>query len=109
MSIGIGWYKGRTYAVKASIKNSFCGYVKLATDKELQNFLSVDHVDRYIQLHGGCTYIGPREEIGDTGTWIGFDTLHCFDGRDTQTVVYCTKECKRIIDALLEYNEGGEH
>lgn len=106
MAIGVGWYKGRTYAVKASIKNSFCGYVKLVTEKEIKNLLSIDDVDFYIDMHGGCTYRAPLEEIGDTGIWIGFDTLHCFDGRDTKNVVYCTEECKRIIEQLLEYNEA---
>lgn len=103
--IGISWYKGRTYAIKESLNNSYCGYVKLVTEKELQNLMTEDHVNTYIDMHGGCTYRGSLEEMGDTGTWIGFDTLHCFDGPDTQNFIYCLEECKRIIEQLLKYNK----
>jgi hypothetical protein len=58
------------------------GYVKLPKHLEGEKTSYDDFYD--IEVHGGVTYVGDLRE--DEGTWVGFDTAHCGDGKNFDLV-----------------------
>lgn len=74
----------------------YCGYVEIQKDNKNKDFSN-------IKCYGGITYIGKRVDTGK-GNYIGFDTLHGYGMKEYNNLEYAIKECKYIIDQLLDIN-----
>lgn len=62
--------------------------------------------EMFFDVHGCLTFgnrLQFRDETETTFEWaIGFDTAHFDDTPQTQTHEFCAKECKYLIDQLVE-------
>ena len=113
-------YKGFPCVVLFMDMGHRCGYVGIPE----ASGIDVDD----ISCHGGITY-GPSSYLtlqeDDNIEWIGFDTAHYMDGRDTEkireyfpnkpiyewesvykdnfrTLEYCEEECKQIVEQVID-------
>ena len=123
-------YKGIFYKVVLQRLGHRCGYVEIPKDLNIskRDF----SFDSDLEVHGGITYAKVENET----KVIGFDCAHYMDGIDVEKAMehftdlsdnelmflswgigdgkvrsleYVEKECKNLIDQLLEkYNYGGE-
>ena len=56
------------------------GYVKVPVDLPYKNRSSFKRfAEDYFSVHGGVTFTGSLEMLGQEGYWVGFDTAHCYD------------------------------
>lgn len=82
----------------------FCGYVELKEDNPYYkvSFYKID-----IDCHGGLTFGNFIKDEKDEkpSYFIGFDTNHYCDyddnGKQRWSISECEKECKNIIDQLI--------
>ncbi len=79
-----------------------CGYVSIPKGHPIYG-LSDDEIyeqfpDVYEMAHGGITYAG---EI-DGEWWIGFDTSHAFDTKNTRSLGYVLLTLKKLLQAVME-------
>src|SRR5690554_93258 len=123
-------YKGIFYKVVLQRYGHRCGYVEIPKDLNIskRDF----SFDSDLEVHGGITYA----EVENETKVIGFDCAHYMDSPDVKNTLkhftdlsdnelmflswsiedgkvrsleYVEKECKNLIDKLLEkYNYGGE-
>ena len=114
------FYKGFEYFIirvskvryKQSPINQFhlCGYIVL--DKKSEYFISESYDDYNMEVHGGLTFSGGLDYLSIPFA-IGFDCAHCWDissddfnfglpeDMSYKNVDYVDKECKSIIDQLI--------
>ena len=91
-------YKGLRYFI---ISNPFLrlnGYAELPENWK-------DGEEDYIAVHGGVTYKGYVRDGKEKVKVIGFDTLHAFDDQETRDLKSVEKECKYMIDEMIEVME----
>jgi len=87
-----------------------CGYVTIPRDSKY--FISDNYNSYDVECHGGLTF-GDSLDYLSVDFCIGFDCAHCYDINTLDTemwfqesryrnVDYVDRECKSIIDQLLE-------
>lgn len=82
-----------------------CGYVGIPKGHKLYGKDYCDDELDSIEAHGGITYAegsGNYPIKAEDTWWFGFDTAHYFDNEKTQSLEYCTEECKRLAEQLKE-------
>lgn len=86
----------------------FCGYVEIPQDHE---FYELDYIDIYrdyeeIDVHGGLSFVGRFEP---NGAWyIGFDCHHLYDNSMIEDEYYAERQCKYLIEQLVELDLNKE-
>lgn len=77
----------------------YCGYVRVPVDHK---FYCMDYgeIERSVSVHGGITFFGGLQ--GLDGFYIGFDCAHGGDHPSVQNEEYTLKECRRLVDQMIE-------
>ena len=86
------------------------GYVKVPVDlpyKERSSF--GEFAEENFSVHGGVTFTGSLEMLGQEGYWVGFDTAHCYDWTpqwnegEYKSVDYVKGEIKTLVSQIKKY------
>ena len=81
----------------------YCGYVKIPT---LHPFYGEKYQDlEDIDVHGGLTFSGYLDDIGEDKYLLGFDCGHAGDNVKIHDENYTLQECKKLVDQLIEVEE----
>ena len=106
-------YRGYTIVVKKFHEDDFypfltdesvnniwyCGYAVIPEDHPFYG-ADYDDVEDDIDVHGGLTFSGDIEDVD--GFLLGFDCAHYGDSPEVQDEEYTLKECKKMVDQLIE-------
>lgn len=95
MPAKIGTYKGYKYFIIPSLFGALNGYAELPKDWK-------DGDEDELTVHGGITFKGYVRDGASKVKVIGFDTLHAFDDQETRDLKSVEKECKYMIDEMIE-------
>lgn len=95
MPAKIGTYKGYKYFIIPSLFGVLNGYAELPKDWK-------DGDEDELTVHGGITFKGYVRDGASKVKVIGFDTLHAFDDQETRDLKSVEKECKYMIDEMIE-------
>ena len=95
MPAKIGSYKGYKYFIIPSIFGALNGYAELPKSWK-------DGDEDELTVYGGITFKGYVRDGATKVKVIGFDTLHVFDDQETQDLKSVEKECKYMIDEMIE-------
>lgn len=95
MSAKVGSYKGYKYFIIPSLFGALNGYAELPKSWK-------DGVEDELTVHGGITFKGYVRDGSSKVKVIGFDTLHAFDDQETRDLKSIEKECKYMIDEMIE-------
>lgn len=79
---------------KDFFKTHYCGYVSLKGNY----YPDEEEVDCEYSAPGGITWIGPLEQYGIEGKFIGFDTAHPF--MEDYTQEEAAKDCEDLAKQL---------
>ena len=90
-----GSYKGYRYFIIPSLFGALNGYVELPKSWK-------DGDEDELTIHGGVTFKGYVRDGASKVKVIGFDTLHAFDDQETRDLKSIEKECKYMIDEMIE-------
>ena len=103
--------KGKGFASDFIINGWRCGYVKVEDILDKipfdENKSQIDWFLKNIECHGVIDFFNVLPHIDPANKYIGFACDHLFDTVDKCSTIYCTKECEKIIDQLIEIT-GGE-
>ena len=91
----IGTYKGYKYFIIPSLFGALNGYAELPKDWK-------DGDEDELTVHGGITFKGYVRDGASKVKVIGFDTLHVFDDQKTRDLKSVERECKYMIDEIIE-------
>ncbi len=80
----------------------YCGYVVIPANDKFYN-ASEDLLDTS-DVHGGISFTGYLDEVGDAFL-LGFDCNHARDDIHEQDIFYVERECKSLIDQIIELNK----
>lgn len=89
-------------------------YVKVPVDlpyKERSSF--GEFAEENFSVHGGVTFTGSLEMLGQEGYWVGFDTAHCYDWTpqwnegEYKSVDYVKGEIKTLASQIKKHFNGG--
>ncbi|PAY59658.1 hypothetical protein A8C40_00370 [Ligilactobacillus salivarius] len=95
MPAKVGSYKGYKYFIIPSLFGALNGYAELPKDWK-------DGDEDELTVHGGITLKGYVRDGASKVKVIGFDTLHAFDDQETRDLKSVEKECKYMIDEMIE-------
>ncbi len=95
MPAKIGLYKGYKYFIIPSLFGALNGYAELPKSWK-------DGDEDKLTVHGGITFKGYVRDGALKVKVIGFDTLHAFDDQETWDLKSVEKECKYMIDEMIE-------
>ena len=95
MPAKIGTYKGYKYFIIPSLFGALNGYAELPKSWK-------DGDEDELTVHGGITFKGYVRDGASKVKVIGFDTLHAFDDQETRDLKSVEKECKYMIDEMIE-------
>lgn len=95
MPAKIGTYKGYKYFIIPSLFGALNGYTELPKSWK-------DGDEDELTVHGGITFKGYVRDGASKVKVIGFDTLHAFDDQETRDLKSVEKECKYMIDEMIE-------
>lgn len=95
MPAKVGSYKGYKYFIIPSLFGALNGYAELPKDWK-------DGDEDELTVHGGITFKGYVRDGASKVKVIGFDTLHAFDDQETRDLKSVEKECKYMIDEMIE-------
>lgn len=95
MPAKIGSYKGYKYFIIPSLFGALNGYAELPKSWK-------DGDEDELTVHGGITFKGYVRDGASKVKVIGFDTLHAFDDQETRDLKSVEKECKYMIDEMIE-------
>ena len=95
MPAKVGSYKGYKYFIIPSLFGALNGYAELPKDWK-------DGDEDELTVHGGITFKGYVRDGASKVKVIGFDTLHAFDDQETRDLKSVEKECKCMIDEMIE-------
>ena len=98
MPAKIGSYKGYKYFIIPSLFGALNGYAELPKDWK-------DGDEDELIVHGGITFKGYVRDGASKVKVIGFDTLHAFDDQKTRDLKSVERECKYMIDEMIEVME----
>lgn len=96
--IKVGEYKGHKYFVNVNQFSCLNGYAELP-----QNWKEGE--EDYIDVHGGVTFKGYLINGEEKVRVIGFDTMHAGDNPVYWNLYRVEKECKHLIDGIIEVME----
>ena len=106
-----GLYRG--YQIYVKYNNDFflpvypngyyCGYVVVPFSHPFYGKRYQDLED--IDVHGGLTFSGYLDAVGDDKYLLGFDCGHAGDDAKVQDEDYTLQECKRLVDQLIKGEE----
>ena len=88
-------YKGYKYFIIPSLFGALNGYAELPKSWK-------DGDEDELTVHGGITFKGYVRDEASKVKVIGFDTLHAFDDQGTRDLKSVEKECKYMIDEMIE-------
>lgn len=108
-------YRGYTYIIRrlwyvnpeeSYPMNSkwYCGYVEIPTDDRLYGISEISDILEEFNIHGGISFTGQLDEVGDAFL-LGFDCNHARDDIHEQDIFYVDRECKNLIDQIIELNK----
>lgn len=95
MPAKVGSYKGYKYFIIPSLFGALNGYA------ELPKYWKDGDEDE-LTVHGGITFKGYVRDGSSKVKVIGFDTLHVFDDQKTRDLKSVERECKYMIDEMIE-------
>ena len=95
MPAKVGSYKGYRYFIIPSLFGALNGYVELPKSWK-------DGDADELTVHGGVTFKGYVRDGASKVKVIGCDTLHAFDDQETRDLKSIEKECKYMIDEMIE-------
>ncbi|NXZ96772.1 hypothetical protein HZI56_06695 [Lactobacillus salivarius] len=95
MPAKVGSYKGYKYYIIPSLFGALNGYAELPKSWK-------DGDEDELTVHGGITFKGYVRDGASKVKVIGFDTLHAFDDQETWDLKSVEKECKYMIDEMIE-------
>ena len=95
MPAKVGSYKGYKYFIIPSLFGALNGYAELPKSWK-------DGDEDELTVHGGITFKGYVRDGASKVKVIGFDTLHAFDDQETRDLKSVEKECKYMIDEMIE-------
>ncbi|QIG36416.1 hypothetical protein IBB3154_0927 [Ligilactobacillus salivarius] len=95
MPAKVGSYKGYKYFIIPSLFGALNGYAELPKDWK-------DGDEDELIVHGGITFKGYVRDGASKVKVIGFDTLHVFDDQKTRDLKSVERECKYMIDEMIE-------
>lgn len=95
MPAKVGSYKEYKYFIIPSLFGALNGYAELPKDWK-------DGDEDELTVHGGITFKGYVRDGHRKIKVIGFDTLHAFDDQETRDLKSVEKECKYMIDEMIE-------
>lgn len=95
MPAKVGSYKGYRYFIIPSLFGALNGYAELPKSWK-------DGDEDELTVHGGITFKGYVRDGSSKVKVIGFDTLHTFDDQETWDLKSVVKECKYMIDEMIE-------
>ena len=95
MPAKVGSYKGYKYFIIPSLFGALNGYAELPKDWK-------DGDEDELTVHGGITFKGYVRDGSSKVKVIGFDTLHAFDDQKTRDLKNVERECKYMIDEMIE-------
>lgn len=95
MPAKVGSYKGYKYFIIPSLFGALNGYAELPKDWK-------DGDEDELIVHGGITFKGYVRDGSSKVKVIGFDTLHAFDDQKTRDLKNVERECKYMIDEMIE-------
>lgn len=83
----------------------YCGYVRLPEDHILYGATFDDYlyVNTRLEVHGLVNFFG-KLDVSE-GYYLGFDCNHVGDDPEIQDDVYTLKECKRMVDQLIDVDD----
>lgn len=96
------WYANtkEAYLMKSTW---YCGYVEIPTDDRLYGMSELNDILEEFNVHGGISFKGQLDEVGDAFL-LGFDCNHARDDIHEQDIFYVDRECKNLIDQIIELN-----
>lgn len=83
----------------------YCGYVVLPKEHPFHG-MDYELLAPFIKVHGGLTFSGTL--YGIDGYLVGFDCNHAGDNPYLQDEEYTLKECRDLVDQLIELTEEKE-
>ena len=95
MPAKVGSYKGYKYFIIPSLFGALNGYAELPKSWK-------DGDEDELTVHGGITFKGYVRDGASKVKVIGFDTLHAFDDQETRDLKSVERECKYMIDEMIE-------
>ena len=95
MPAKVGSYKGYKYFIIPSLFGTLNGYAELPKSWK-------DGDGDELTVHGGVTFKGYVRDRASKVKVIGFDTLHAFDDQEIWDLKSIEKECKYMIDEMIE-------
>ena len=81
----------------------YCGYVEIPEDDRLYGINELSDILEEFNVHGGISFTGRLDEVGDAFL-LGFDCNHARDDIHEQDIFYAERECKNLIDQIIELN-----
>lgn len=93
--IKVGKYKGHKYFVNMNQFLCLNGYAEIPEKWK-------DGDEDELTVHGGITFKGYVRDGASKVKVIGFDTLHAFDDQKTRDLKNVERECKYMIDEMIE-------
>lgn len=108
-------YRGYTYIIRrlryvypeeAYPTNTqwYCGYAVIPPDDRLYGINESNEILEEFNVHGGISFVGQLEEVRDAFL-LGFDCNHARDDIHEQDIFYAERECKNLIDQIIELNK----
>lgn len=80
-----------------------CGYAEIPEDDRLYGINELNDILEEFNVHGGISFTGQLDEEGDAFL-LGFDCNHARDDIHEQDIFYVDRECKSLIDQIIELN-----
>lgn len=111
-----GNYKGYDWCVTLTESGTRCGYVAIDRDNKLYG-KSYSEYDDLIFCHGGVTFhdspnkILDKEMVGESicgDEWIGFDSAHAYDGRDTELAMKALPDSEKAKEIHNFYKNNND-
>lgn len=92
------------------------GYVKVPVDLSYKGKSSFERfAEDNFSVHGGVTFTGSLETLGQKGYWVGFDTTHYYDWTpqwsegEYKSVDFVKGEIKTLASQIKKYFNLKKH